>query len=430
MNKEQRVVIIGAGVFGLSTALQLSSEGYKSVVVLDRHTPPVPDGSSVDISRVIRFDYGDGTHTAIAKEAYDLWATSPLYKDVFFPTPFVVTATNAPGRSYIDKCLHNLDQLSLPYQRLQDAQLTKRIFPALTGDLGGASFHGYWNSAAGWADAQLAITLLRDQCIEAGVSFISGARGTVTAFRRRLGTSQIVAVQTRSGNHVEGDIFVLAAGAWSSRLAPMRNTVLATGQVVGYLRLSELEMDRYQNLPIYINFDSGFLLFPPHRRSGYLKFMVHGYGYTRQVKNGDIIETLSSPTLKPRSARTNFAPSDGVDQLRKGLAKALPELADRAFERACICWYNDTPTGEFVLDYHPDHENLFVATGGSGHAFKFLPVLGKYIVGAMKRDLPLDLLHKWRFRTEYCQAQDLFKGDGSRGGPHRREFLAEERAKM
>lgn len=41
MDKDSHVVIIGAGVFGLTTAYQLASEGYKNITVLDRHMPPV-----------------------------------------------------------------------------------------------------------------------------------------------------------------------------------------------------------------------------------------------------------------------------------------------------------------------------------------------------------------------------------------------------
>lgn len=41
MRKDDRIVIIGAGIFGLSTACELAREGYHNIVVLDRHLPPV-----------------------------------------------------------------------------------------------------------------------------------------------------------------------------------------------------------------------------------------------------------------------------------------------------------------------------------------------------------------------------------------------------
>lgn len=62
-------------------------------------------------------------------------------------------------------------------------------------------------------------------------------------------------------------------------------------------------------------------------------------------------------------------------------------------------------------------------------AFKFLPVIGKYIVGSLQRRLPNKLLDKWSFRTQYRERfqGEVFTGDGSRGGPERREMTASER---
>jgi sarcosine oxidase / L-pipecolate oxidase len=49
------VIIVGAGVFGLSTALAIAKR-YPStkVIIIDRKTPPVHDGTSVDTSRILR----------------------------------------------------------------------------------------------------------------------------------------------------------------------------------------------------------------------------------------------------------------------------------------------------------------------------------------------------------------------------------------
>lgn len=41
MNKDWNIVVVGAGVFGLTTALELALQGYRNITVLDRHVPPV-----------------------------------------------------------------------------------------------------------------------------------------------------------------------------------------------------------------------------------------------------------------------------------------------------------------------------------------------------------------------------------------------------
>jgi sarcosine oxidase/L-pipecolate oxidase len=63
-------------------------------------------------------------------------------------------------------------------------------------------------------------------------------------------------------------------------------------------------------------------------------------------------------------------------------------------------------------------------------AFKFLPIIGKYIVGSLQRKLPNNLLDKWKFPAQFRDGfqSDAFTGDGSRGGPERREMTANERS--
>lgn len=51
----ESVIIVGAGVFGLSTALAIERRYPNTkVTVIDRSAPPVADGTSVDTSRIIR----------------------------------------------------------------------------------------------------------------------------------------------------------------------------------------------------------------------------------------------------------------------------------------------------------------------------------------------------------------------------------------
>ncbi|KAF6823315.1 sarcosine oxidase [Colletotrichum musicola] len=432
MEKDSRIIIIGAGVYGLSTAVQLASEGFRHVVVLDRHMPPVPDGSSCDISRVIRFDYGDEDYTNVAYDAFLRWSQEAKYKDIFHPSSFILTGSmTGKDESWIDKTTAQLNRKGLPWTKLDSSAAAKRAFPVLSGNLAEPSFSGYFNEAAGWADASKAIVQLRDECLERGVSFICGKAGTVNGFDTDS-EKNIIGARTLGGDTILGDHFVLAAGAWSSSLVSTYNSALATAQVVAYTPLTDAEVQRYKSLPIYANFNTGWFNFPPHEDTKTLKMAVHGWGYTRAPGEGEsAVETnLSTPRLYPSRERPNFCPAEGEKRLREGLREILPELADRPFEKVTMCWYTDTPTGDFIMDYHPDYKNLFVGGAGSGHAFKFLPVLGEYMSLALKRRLPPNLASKWRFRTEYENQPDVFLGDGSRGGPARREMNAAERARL
>lgn len=330
----------------------------------------VPDGSSVDISRVIRFDYADDSYLRIAHEAYKKWSTQKKYTDIFFPSPFILSSNSERklASSYIEKCTDALTRKGLPWKELKDAKTAKEMFKTLSGNLASPGFYGYTNAQAGWADACKAISQLRDDCIDLGVSFISGRAGTAVKFEANS-EGQISAVRSLAGTQVEGDHFILAAGSWASSLAPFHGSVLSTAQVVGYMRLSDEEIEKLKDLPIYINFSTGWFNFPPHKESKMLKMAIHGWGYTRSPSAQEKVAwnaDVSSPPLKAPRERANFVPADGERRLKDGLGEILPELADRPFERTALCWYTDTPSGDFIVDYHPDYKNLFLAGGGSG----------------------------------------------------------------
>jgi sarcosine oxidase/L-pipecolate oxidase len=69
-----------------------------------------------------------------------------------------------------------------------------------------------------------------------------------------------------------------------------------------------------------------------------------------------------------------------------------------------MCWYSDTPDSDFVIDFSP-YKSMLIASGGAGHGFKFLPVLGECIHARLENRLPPHLTHKWRIHRplpEFC----------------------------
>lgn len=75
-----------------------------------------------------------------------------------------------------------------------------------------------------------------------------------------------------------------------------------------------------------------------------------------------------------------------------------------------------SPEGDFIVSPHPNHPGLFLATGGSGHAYKFFPVLGDKVVDALEGQLDPELQRLWAWPER--QLEDVFGGteDGSRSG--------------
>jgi sarcosine oxidase/L-pipecolate oxidase len=92
----------------------------------------------------------------------------------------------------------------------------------------------------------------------------------------------------------------------------------------------------------------------------------------------------------------------------------LPSLAERKFTKARICWYTDTPLGDFLITYHPSYPGLFLATGGSGHGYKFLPAIGEKIVDTVEGRCPEEFKSKWTWLSQ--KVETVVTEDGSRGG--------------
>ncbi|TWU70938.1 hypothetical protein ED733_002016 [Metarhizium rileyi] len=425
-SKSEPVVIVGAGVFGLSTALELTKRGYTNITILDRYLPPAVDGSSVDISRIIRFDYGDPFYSKMAREAVQLWATE--YPDHYHQVGFLMLNEKG-GFEYTAKTKQVDEQLGKTIQEYADATEMRSIRPGIPGKLEGLS--AYYNPKGGWADAASSIAQLAGRCSMAGISFVTGRRGTVTSLIYQR--SKVVGVKVLRGSPVRASLVILATGAWTNHLLQIGHASSASAQPVGFIQLTKEEAERLRNMPVMINSNKGVFAFPPTPRSNVLKVARHGWGYATKVRVDDghsPSRIISCPQRDSNNARHSYMPDDAQEALRDGLRDLVPEFAERPWSRLRLCWYSDTPEGDFIADKHPLLEGLFLATGGSGHGFKFLPVLGKYIVDCLEDKAPKELRFKWRYRLP-SRERDLVKaGDGSRGGPPLRLLTSEEQAKL
>jgi len=72
-----------------------------------------------------------------------------------------------------------------------------------------------------------------------------------------------------------------------------------------------------------------------------------------------------------------------------------PDLAEKPFKSTRLCWYNDTPDGNWIIGRHPANPSIILATGGSGHAYKFLPVIGRLVADILENKLSKELVDKF-----------------------------------
>jgi sarcosine oxidase/L-pipecolate oxidase len=406
---------------------------------------------------LIFLDYANSAYAALGLEAQQRWRGEWGAENRYQEVGLCLTA-EAGQDDYIMKSLENVralqglqaeEGIEVKPNAIQSLSNYDELV-AVTGTGGASGTMGYMNRSAGWADAESSIRWLRKRVMTyKRVGFLSvGVEKLV--FDTDDGV--VAGVELCDGNYLSADLIVLAAGAWSGSLIDLSGRVTATGQVLGYVELTTQEAEVLSQTPVQLNMSNGVFDIPPPYPSKipqppsqmgkgtlYLKVARHAWGYANPTSitnpddpnNGNLLVSL--PHTKPDTAKASQPiPPEGEDSLRSFLQAIIPpssplaSIAKRPFAFTRICHYADTPDGDFLIDYHPKYgKSLFIATGGSGHGFKFLPVIGDKIVDCMQGNCPYAFKQKWAWKEAVMDEWTL---DGSRSGT-RGMILKDELAK-
>lgn len=365
------ILIVGAGAFGVSAALELQRRGH-AVRVIEPGPIPHPLAASTDISKVVRMEYGqDELYFEMAEasiQALRHW-NEELGETIYHHdgVAMLTLAPMEPGGFEHDSYQTLLKRGHKP-ERLKEEALRRR-FPAWSE----AFVDGFYNPHGGWVESGRLISGLCRLGREAGVKFV----------RQTAESVEGQSVHMDDGSSQEADMVIVAAGAWTPLLVPeLQPYMRSSGHPVFHL-----EPDEQQPFspPGFCTFTAdiartGWYGFPFNPRERVVKVANHGVGL---------------PVHPTRGAREVY-PAD-VEALREFLALALPSLADAriAYRRRCL--YCDTLDEQFWIDRHPDNDSLIVATGGSGHAMKFTPVLGRLTADKVEqKDNPWLERFRWR----------------------------------
>jgi glycine/D-amino acid oxidase-like deaminating enzyme len=98
-------------------------------------------------------------------------------------------------------------------------------------------------------------------------------------------------------------------------------------------------------------------------------------------------------------------PADQEEKFHTFLRETFPALGDAPVLFNRLCPYCDSWDGNFWIDHDPDRPGLVVATGDSGHGFKFTPILGKLIADVLERE-PNEFASKFAWRVRGAAANE------------------------
>lgn len=448
-NPPSSILIVGSGVFGLSTAWALTKRPLfagTAITVVDQAGSqfPPPDSASVDSSRIIRADYADSHYTALATVAQQEWRKQGddelggqgRYSESGFvltaDKPREVKVGTKTGMDYSKESWKNVAAYAAsngyPADKIQTLESTEALNECLGTD-GHPGDWGYSNALSGWADAGKGMEWLYKRVKATGrVKFVD-------AKVKQLETERdtVVGAKLADGTVLRGDVVLVAAGAWTGELIDLRGRVEATGHVLGYIDITEEELAVLAKRPVVLNLSSGLFVIPPREKT--LKVARHSFGYLNPETVTSALPPSPSSACTPivvsrpatnRDGGLSHLPHEADVDLRRALRDLVPikGLASRPWTETRLCWYSDTKDGDWLVDWHPGWKGLFIATGDSGHGYKFLPVLGDKVLDCLIGKGG-DLGAKWRWKeTEDDgvgkEVDGKFNGlvtrDGSRGG--------------
>ncbi|MEZ5332463.1 MAG: FAD-dependent oxidoreductase [Thermoanaerobaculia bacterium] len=392
-----RAVVVGGGVFGLSAALGLAETGRLRVRVLERGRVPHPDAASTDLSKVCRMEYGaDAAYMELMEVARRGWLAwnrrwsaaglDPLYHET--GVLMVCLRPMEPGGFEHDS-FRLLEERGHRPERLGGAELARR-FPAWNE----AFVDGFYHRLGGWAESGRVVERLAAEGVAAGVEIEEQAPARAVA----LDGERVVGVDRADGARVEADVVVVAAGSWTGGvLSELAGSLRRTLHPVWHLRPREAHVFAGDRFPVFTAdvARTGYYGFPLHPHRRVVKIGNHGPGI--EDGNGD-----------------GRVPEEATAGLREFLRARLPALADAEIVGDRLCPYCDTQDGDFWIAAHPQVAGLVVAAGGSGHGFKFAPVLRRLIADAVEgRAAPPLERFGWRptLRLEHGREAARWHGD-------------------
>ena len=356
--KTYDVAVIGAGVFGAWTAWHLARRKQR-VLLVDAYGPANARASSGGESRIIRMGYG-------ADELYTRWAQRSLaqWKELFAATKqplFLETGVlwlAGDDDARLRQTTATLKQCNVAHEELDGAKLEKR-YPQI--GLDGVKW-GLFEPNSGVLMARRGVATVVEDAVRLGAEY----RCAQAVNPREAG--RVEHIGTRNGERIPARQFVFACGPWlgkvfpdvlGSRIFPSRQEVFFFGIPGGDARFAP------PALPTWL-FQEDEVYGMPDIESRGLKMAFDRHG---ERVDPDTQSRIVSPAM--------------AEAARKYVARRFPALRDAPIVETRVCQYENTSNGDFLIDRHPEMENVWFAGGGSGHGYKHGPAAGEYVAGQL-----------------------------------------------
>ncbi|MDQ3696906.1 MAG: N-methyl-L-tryptophan oxidase [Gemmatimonadota bacterium] len=369
------VIIVGLGAMGAAAAHELAARGAR-VLGLDRFAPPHTLGSTHGKTRIIREAYFEHPlYVPLVRRAYERWAALEAEagdgRTLLIQTGGIMVGP--PEGTLVAGARRSATEHGIPCEEMPVEELRRR-WPVFRGEDGMLALH---ESRAGLLLPERIVETYHALAKRAGAELRYGE-----ALLRWRADGAGVSVETASGTYRAGSL-ILAAGAWMPELLmpPHAGTRL------------ELPLTIERQVFHWFAPASDAGAFVPERCPIVLWEYAHDSIYATYPDMGDGVKAQihhDGELTDPSHVRRETMPDDEM-RSRAILARFLPAANGRVLETA-VCLYTNTPDRHFIIDTHPAHAQVVLASPCSGHGFKFASAIGEVLADlALGRGVGFDL---------------------------------------
>lgn len=349
-------MVVGGGIAGTMTALNLQRRG-EQVTLIDRWEPGHSRAASSDYNRVIRAISGrDEFYTRWARDSRQRWLElqAESGQNLMYECGALILATDGHC-DWEDATAETFDRVGVPYYRYSQNEISARFPQFKVDDISYALFE---------PEAGL---LMAHRCVITAIDLFKKEGGTVARGRVTTDTNEKPML---NGKPLEADLIVIATGAWAADMFP--RTIKPISSIIGINVLYTSTPDGsdafdMHKMPCWIDHGQGSFGIPSSE----------GSGVKAAVVIPDKIDLDNDERLIKQQSLT---------RTRSYIQRRLPLLEN---ERVVDSKFNQvilTPDTHFVVDWHPEHDNVLFAGGCSGHLFKHGPIFGEFVAGVAMRE--------------------------------------------
>jgi sarcosine oxidase len=352
------VIVVGGGAMGSAAAWRLARAGHR-VRLLEQFAFGHEQGSSHGPSRMIRIAYPAPEYVELGQEAFRLWDELQLEAGSSESLLLRTHGMNVgvPHADAMEEVARTLDTLGVPYERLDHDELGRR-YPQYTFPEGSI---GIYQEDYGILAASRCVAALAARARAEGAELYDEEPVVEIA-----PDGDGVTVRTTRGTHLAERV-ILTAGSWlGPLLAPLGIDLPLTvlQEQLAFFRVLDPAAYTPDRLPLLMHRFPGTTslgsVFPIYGHEG-VKVMLDRIGLRVDPGNPD-------RTIDP--AR--------LERLRAYAAELMPGITGEILETTS-CRYTMTPDEDFIIDHHPEHRQIVIASPCSSHGFKFAPVIGQLL---------------------------------------------------